>query len=266
MEDYLTGKQKINETISLVLSKLKYDQNKIYLVGSSSIQQINYFGDYDCITKITEKDTAKQCYEKFMKILKNIFDTDYMYFIELKIQTKDGEKKKLHLNDKFVYGDIKKVYNKLDFIKIDLVIWEKETYEFIETSIIYLKESEEKLDIEKYTDDIKADIKGYESEGKFFKTLKRKFLIYKLQDNFKKVKELLQVFNSDLGLKYKIISNLEAIQLVEEYYKNDPLLEKRVYANLRALGITKDNINKVLEEYKNYINKKAKPLNKQFKI
>lgn len=266
MDDFITGKQKINETISLTLSKLRYKENKIYLVGSSSIQQINYFGDYDCITKITEGDTPKQCYDEFMKILNIIFNTDYMYFIELKIQTKDGEKKKLHLNDKFVYNDIKKVYDKLDFIKIDLVIWEKETYEFIETSIIYLKESEEKLDIKKYTTNIKGDIKDYEKEGKFFKTLKRKFLIYKLQNNFKKIKELLQVFNSDLGLKYKIISNLEAIQLVEEYYKDDPLLEKRVYANLQGLGITKDNINKVIEEYKNYINKKAKTLNKQFKV
>jgi hypothetical protein len=264
---FLKGKTTLDTEISNLLHRLRYKDNRLFLVGSSSILQIEYFGDYDCITTMSKEDDAKEAYKEFIDILKRIMKENLYYFIELKLQTLKGEKHKYFPDDKFDFETFNKVYNDLEYLKIDLVIWAETNQEFIETSIIYIKDSDKKLEKEDFIKSLKSDVKEFQEQNKYFKTLKRKFLIYNLNGKTDKMKDLIKIFNSPLGKAYKIKSNLEALSLIKKYYFNDPIVRKRYDLNLKALKLPENiDIEKEREKIDKMINSKAKILNEKFKI
>lgn len=254
-----------NDQIRNTLHLCQYKEIPIKLVGSSSLQSQQFFGDYDGLTIIQKNDTPEQIFDEFNKIIDKINNDPNLYFIELKIQDKNENKKKYYKNNKLDLATIKKFYDNMDFIKIDLSMWHD--YQFVDVSIIY---SNNDTPIKK--DDIKnsidGDIKDLEKDGKYYKVLKRKFSIYKLDDNYKKMSELTKIFNSDLGLKYKLASNLEAMDLVHQHYK-DKLTNQRIKINLEFLKLYDYNINDLMnyaKKLKDEINSEAKKFNNKFKI
>lgn len=255
----------LNDKLKHILFSLRYKNNPIKLVGSASLKSQIYYGDFDMISAIDKKNSPEEIYHEFNKIIKKINNDPELYFIELKIQTNDEQKFRYYENEPLDLETIKKNYKKIDFFKIDLVIWYE--YMFSDASIIYSLFNE-KPTPEEYKKTVKAEIKEYEKEGNYYKVLKRKFLLYKIDGNKKKLKELTNIFNSELGLKYKVSSNLETIVNLLQYYTDD-LTKERVKINLKLLHLEHYKLNdleKHASELKREINLAAKTLSPHFQI
>ena len=110
---------------------------------------------------------------------------------------------------------------------------------------------------------LRKDIDDKLAHHKYFKVLKRLFSLYKTQgekvgDNQKKINNLTNIFNSELGMKYAVMSNLETIELLLSHY-NDPFTKNLVKLNLERLGVS-NNIKENLKELSDYVNSEAKLL------
>ena len=192
----------------------------------------------------------------FSDILDKIKNYNNCYFIELKLQKKNGNKKKFNKIDDFNKKDFDKFYKDIDIIKIDLIFFTD--YEFIEVSIIY-NFSTDITSKEEYIKNINKDITELKDEGNYYKVLKRLFSIYKLNNDKPKLLYLSKIFNSVLGKQYKKISNLNTILLLLDYYKDDNIL-KKVEINLKGIKepTSIKDIRNNQDKYYNKLNEEAK--------
>jgi hypothetical protein len=251
----------INDKVRKFRDLFKYKNNKIMLNGSAALKSQYYFSDFDFSTNI---DINNKSYHEFERILNDINNENFIYFIELKIQLKNGKKIRCKTIDKFT----QKLFNKhsydVDFIKIDIVSWIDGR--FIEMSCIYdIVGDKPKKDLLK---SLKDDINDLMDEGKYYKVLKRIFNIYKIKSskteykNKKLLVYLTQFFNSDNGKIYSDIANVEAIKLIFKKY-TDPITRQRIKSNLNSLGINGiniRNINKFVKINSKIINDNAKQI------
>jgi hypothetical protein len=260
----------INDKVRKYRDLFKYKNNKIILNGSAALKSQYYFSDFDFSTNISINNKS---FHEFERILNDINNENFIYFIELKIQLKNGKKIRCKTIDKFT----QKLFNKhsydVDFIKIDIVSWIDGR--FIEMSCIYdivgesLKRfracgDKPKKDLLK---SLKDDINDLMDEGKYYKVLKRIFNIYKIKSfkseykNKKLLVYLTQFFNSDNGKIYSDIANVEAIKLIFKKY-TDPITQQRIKSNLDSLGIKSNirNINKFIKVNSKLINDNAKQI------
>jgi len=121
--DILQKKEKneFDNDIKILYKQLKFLNNPMDIKGSSSLKSQLYFSDYDFFCDIVNKYTPKKVYDTFINIFKKIFSNDDNYFIEFKIQTKDENKIRWYNLKDFNFDEFKKVYDNLDFCKIDLI-------------------------------------------------------------------------------------------------------------------------------------------------
>lgn len=233
--DVLEPKQKgeLKDEVKFLLKILKFGSKSVELKGSSSLKSQRYFSDYDFFVSI-KKPKAEVAYKNLFSILKHIWGDDRLYFIELKLQTKDGKKVRYYPEDKpeFTVDELAEVWGDIDFVKIDLVAYFD--YRFIDVSVIY-SFTDKKPTNEEYINGLRADIKELKKEGRYYKVLKRLFNIYKVEGNKDKLLMLSKFFNGDAGLFYSKISNNEAINTVKEHYLDDTTA-KRIDINSQQLG------------------------------
>ena len=233
--------------IKELIKHLEIEKNKIELLGSSGLKSQRYFSDYDLYSSIKKKPNINTTLNYINEILNYIEDKENLWFIELKLENKNGEKKKIH--EGYISKEIlEKYYKNLKLIKIDLIglIDNKLReisiiYEFIKT-----KNEKEKL---------MEEIQSLEIEGSYYKLLKRIFSYYKLEGK-KRNKELIylsKVFNSELGRIYLETKNLEAIKLFKEHYK-DENSKRIIELNLRDLGLGENEINSKIRENTKLLN------------
>jgi len=238
---------------------LQYDNNKVNLVGSSSLKSQYYFSDYDFNTTIRKKQKPTEIMGKIEDILKEMNNDENNYFIEMKIEYND-DKNKLKI---FEYNDIKNLniedYENVNIIKLDYIV--KFDYEFVEVSMIYnfsnTKKSKRQL-INHYNDDIKE----LKKDNNYFKVLKRIFSIKRLDfyNNKDDLVKLTKFFNSNFGKMYKIISNLKTIKILLDNYNNKKII-KQVINNLKIYNIYNiEEINKYINKYSKIYNKEAKAI------
>ncbi len=254
----------LNDKIKHVLFSLQYKHNPIKLVGSAAIKSQRYYGDFDCMSAVNKKDSAKEMFDEFNDIIARIKKDPDLYFIELKIQTTD-KKFKYHKDDKLDLKTIQDNLKDINFFKIDLSMWFD--YHFSDVSIIYQLFGDE-LTKDSLGVGIRDEIKELTDDGQYYKVLKRKFLIYRINGDDTKLKALTKIFNSELGLKYKVASNIEALELVLTYY-HDPHTKERVRINLKMLHLehySLSNLDKEAKKLKKEINEKAEILNRHFPI
>jgi hypothetical protein len=251
----------INDKIRKFRDLFKYKNNKIMLNGSASLKSQYYFSDYDFSTSIDNLD-HKSFYE-FERILNDINNENFIYFVELKIQLKNGKKIRCKTIDKFTQKLFNKHSHDVDFIKIDIVSWIDGR--FIEMSCIYdIVGDKQKTDLLK---SLKDDINELMNKGKYYKVLKRIFNIYKIKSSKTEYKNkkilvyLTQFFNSDNGKIYSDIANVEAIKLIFKKY-TDPILKQRIKSNLNSLGINNNirDMNKYIKMKSKIINDNAKQI------
>lgn len=250
----------LNDKIKQLLKALEFDNNKIEIKGSSSIASQYYFSDYDFFSKINKKYNSKEAYKYLKQIINNIKDNHII--VEIKLQTLDNEKTR-YTEDKFKYDEnFIKAYKNIDFIKIDAISYIDNR--FIEISCIY-KFADDNITSDEYKKNILEDIKELTKEGNYYKVLKRKFSIYKIDQDKDAILKLTEIFNSDLGKEYQRISNLEAIRLLIDN-TDDDLILKKIVLNLKDIGEEPNimKIDKNIKKYKAKLNKEAKKLNKHF--
>ena len=257
--DILESKPASNyeDDLKKIIKLLTYKKYKIQLKGSSSLASQRYFSDYDlfCVIPKGEKEGFYKFISDLIEDIQDGEDGD-IYFMELKMQTKTGKKYRVYPKQKLDKSDYDKAYNKIDFIKIDLIC--RVDNRFVEVSCIY-SFSDDKPTQEDYISSLVEDIKELKKEKKYYKILKREFNIEKAKGNKEELVRLSRIFNSDMGAEYKLISNLEALQNLLEYYQKPDII-KKVIINLKDLHLP-DNIDKIDE----FIKEKSKRLNTQAK-
>lgn len=257
---------KIKDFIKL----LQFDNFPIDLIGSASLQSQKYYSDFDIDCLLTSEISKDYLFKKINTILKKIEKNKNMYLIEVKYQRKDGESIKLKPNEILTKTQQDFIYSDLDYIKIDLVVWNNNR--FVEMSINYkylpnFKFIDPETNTNQYINEFKKSVKEYQSKNNYYKALKRKFNIYSALKNNTKLNELSNIFNSKLGEMYQKKSNLEAILLVHNIY-DDVFINSRIKLNLKELNLPQE-INKIpieLDRLDTFINSNAKKLDSQFPI
>jgi hypothetical protein len=245
------------DDLKKIIKLLTYKKYKIQLKGSSSLASQRYFSDYDLFCVIPKNE--KEGFYKFLSDLVNDIEEGEegdIYFMELKMQTKSGKKIRVYPKEKLNKSSYDKAYDKLDFIKIDLIC--RVDNRFVEVSCIY-SFSDSTPSQADYINSLMEDIKELKKEKKYYKILKREFNIQKARGNKDELVRLSRIFNSDLGREYKTISNLEALQSILEFYQKPDII-KKVMINLKDLHLPSD-----IEQIDDFIKDKSKRLNTQAK-
>lgn len=242
------------DEIKKLFNIFKFEDKFPKIKGSASLRSQQYIGDYDFFIYIGEPNKNK-LFNEISRILNKLIEDNNFYFIEMKIQTLDGDKKRYYYGDEFKKKDFMKIQN-IDFIKIDILAFIN--YEFKEVSIIYkLGDSNDENDNE-FIKNIKEDIKELKQEGSYYKILKRLYSIAKIKDDRKMINLLTRFFNSDVGKLYSRYSNIQAILLGLEYYKNDKDFNNRLKYNLKNLSLNSDELDAEVERIFKKINLKAR--------
>jgi hypothetical protein len=248
--DILNAKQQRQEIYDF-MKKLKFSNEKIELIGTASLRSQSYFGDYDLISQIKETN-PKRAFEEFDKILKRTMEDENMYFIEMKIQR---QKTKTKFYSPPSDAEFIKAYKNVKFVKLDYVV--RVLNDFVELSVNYFLPSD--IDVNDMVAIIKEDANELMKEKKYYKVLKRVFIICK----YKKIRDLVvklsRFFNSKYGLYYQRKSRLEALKLLIEYYNDENTINK-VMISLKDLHL-EPNIKLIDDE----INTLTKITNRQAK-
>ena len=222
------------------------DIQDIKLIGSYVDSKLKYKSDMDLQCYITEPMSIDLIYEKFKKIFEAAKKSSNTYIIDFKC----GVIPRGNIPIRWDYNDMMSGYQYIEdhcitfssalqqksVIKIDLVVTIDKIYHeyscnyyilfdrintipFIERSILR---------------SLKLDSIKLSRDGKYFKSLKRRYLYYKLKKNHKKQKELLKILNSNLGYLYKQITQLGTIELIIENLFKRPKETEIVY-NLKCV-------------------------------
>lgn len=248
------------DDLKRIIKLLTYKKHKLELKGSSSLASQRYFSDYDLFC-VVEKPMEADFVKFLQDTLQKIKESDDMWMIELKLQTKGRIPKKVRIypNQTLKEADVGKVWDKLDFIKLDLVA--RMENRFTEVSVIYSFTPAVPTK-EEYIKSLEDDIRELRKEKKYYKILKRQFNIYKAEGDKKQLLRLSKIFNGELGKEYQLISNLEAIAKVLEYHQ-DPQLFKKVAINLKDLH--QDSSVADAEHIEEMMNRRSKELNDKAK-
>jgi hypothetical protein len=232
--DIAETKDGIDQAIRTWTNALKFNNSPIVQLGTSSFKSQRYFSDYDLFSPVNDRDiTPEKSCKEINKILTNLKSLDDIWFVELKIQNKDGSKEKFYEPDVDCDKFVKSV-KELDYLKFDFVVFIRETQKLTELSVIYsFSDMPPKEDLIKA---IKADYDYYKSEGNIYKALKRAFSIYRLRGDKEKMVEISDLFNSNTGLSYTISSNLKAIKLILDGNVSGGDIEKKVAVNLKDIS------------------------------
>lgn len=254
--------EEYSDNIRNLLYDLRYKTYPVIIIGSSSNLRLKNYGDIDMNSFIYDQ-TKNDVYQEMMKIINNIEDNKEYYFLEMKIQLTDDKKKYYTLDDARLGVKTElKHFKKIQFIKIDLITLDDDT--FVECSVNYWLQRQDQSDIR---NNILKNIDELLEEGKYFKVLKRKYLIYLIDNDVKQSRKLEKIFNSHLGNKYAIKSNLETIEKVLEKFDDEETINK-VINNLKRLKIKPNikTIQKKINDLDQKINNKAKLINENFNI
>lgn len=237
--DIAETKQGIDEEIRKFVNVLKLDNSPVIQLGTSSFKTQQYFSDYDLLSPITNRklSSEKICSE-LKRILNSLREMDDIWFVELKIQNKDGSKEKFFPQDisPLDCDNVDKAIKTLDYIKIDAVIFIRATSKLTELSIIYAFQDVPPDEVLIKT--ISEDYKHYRSIGNIYKSLKRLFSVYRLEGDKENMVKLSSLFNSEAGKLYSLSSNLKAVKLILENDVSGKNLGEKVRVNLQDISNT----------------------------
>ncbi len=235
------SKRQLDKHLIKIINQLKFFNGPIELKGSAGLQSQKYFSDFDFFTVVNPSYNVVESYGEFERIIKDITKNENNYFVEFKIQTYNKRKVKwFKFPDDFDFEQFFKLYDNIDFCKLDLIIYFD--YRFYELSCIY-KFSSKQLSEKESISLLKKDINEYKKENNYYKILKRLFSINATKKNKEQLVELTKFFNSPTGEQYSKLSNLEAIKKILETQHDDKTI-KKVIINLKALDID-PNIKKI---------------------
>jgi hypothetical protein len=204
---------------------VSFGSRKPSVIGSFSLESQRNAGDIDLDVYIEGKIDYDFVQKELLKIIKNIDENQKMFFIELKLQYKDGKKIKFGADKIDNINIPTQNFNNLEFMKIDCVIY----YDghFKEMSINYWLNPSRKDVVKEIEKDIVLELK----EKNYYKVVKRLFSIAKIENDKPRGLLITEFLNNYIGAEYKQLSNLKAIKLLLENY-DDPAIRQMIRANL----------------------------------
>ena len=226
--------QSIRDVFNLITISRKYT-----VVGSASLKNIRFISDYD-LNEIFECNLKESdCLDKIYTLFRDKFITaksNPNWFI---IDFKCGEDSNAEPL-RWDFNDIKKGYkllengNKINFkecilmksvMKLDMIAMIDGLYhEFSDNYYIKIGEKsnffQHDIEPDHVLNNLKHDFSFYfYSQKNYFKALKRAFSFWLLEGKMKnkiKIKNLFDLFNSQVGLLYKLFGEINTIELVIE--------------------------------------------------
>nr|WPF46421.1 MAG: hypothetical protein [Lake Baikal virophage 1] len=232
--DIAETKEGIDGVIRKWVNALKFNNSPVVQLGTSSFKSQQYFSDYDLFSPVNDRNiTPENSCKELHKIFKRLKPLDNIWFIELKIQNRDGSKAKFYEPDIDCSRFVKEVKT-LDYLKFDFVVYIKETGKLTELSMIY--SFSDMPPLEDLIKTIQTDYDYYKGEGNLYKSLKRAFSVYRLRGDKEKMVEISEIFNSRTGLLYTISSNLKAIKLILDGGVKGDNIENKVRVNLQDIS------------------------------
>ena len=255
------------------LSKLMSLESKVNIVGSAKIKRSIYYSDYDNFETVRGK-SINLIYNHFRSVFEIIKATNNTVITDFKL----GEFRGNPL--RWDYEDIKnRSNNGISFddaikqkgiIKMDIVaLLNNRFIEISEVYNIFLDgESNSDYSIDNIRKEIEQDFNKQVNDGNFMKALKRMYSLLNLQDKNKQVREdLIDYFNSPIGLINRSKSDLETMLLVIEHKKFD-IEEIRNSLQMLKEQISSFPVENNLERISNLKSKKSmsQPLYKQILI
>lgn len=219
---------------------------KIEVIGSSNDPKILYKNDVDLQCYITKPINMYELYEKFKNIfilskqMKSVYITDF----------KCGVIPKGHIPLRWTFSDMIHGYQNIQGVKYEFVhsLQQKSVIKIDVIACInklYVEYSCNYYIIFDYLDttpfveksllkSLKLDAMKLYKDEKIFKSLKRLYVYYKVEGKKDKVKHILSIINSQLGLLYKQISQLNTVdEVLNNTFKKAPMNE--IKYNLRHI-------------------------------
>jgi flagellar biosynthesis regulator FlbT len=239
--------------------EFKEQKNTISLKGSNSFSILRFPVDFD-LMQLVEITNPIEILNDIKKKVKDVLNINDVYFKEIKIQTKEPEVKKIRFykaDDFLNYDDLKfkEIYEDIDFIKIDIIIYEN--YLFYDVSCIYFTKIIKKNDIIKM---LKKDIKELIEEKKYFKVFKRLFNLYLIEDKYNRMNEVVKILNSPIGEKYQKAGFLEVIESLKD--TDNKKIKKKIEQSLKVLNVPNNRsiIHNTINELYKEVNDEAKKI------
>jgi len=224
------------------------------VIGSASLENIKYNSDYDLNEMIKKSNGTKsltvfdKIYNEFKKKFKEAKANSNYFITDFKCGISDGEPLRWTYNDMMngVNKDVtfQEALKMKSTIKLDLIVlidgifteFSENYYFNIGGHTNYYKEEMEpsfnKLSIQKSLDE-------YLVEGNYWKALKRLFSLFLFDVKKKKVVEtvadLIDFFNSDIGLINKARNELDILLLVLEQTFRVPKI-KDIFYNITQIN------------------------------
>jgi hypothetical protein len=234
-----------------LLTKLQLGTVRPIMIGSAGLASQLYVGDIDLITFILGRKENKFINREIKDIISNIERDDDMYFMEFKIQYKDGKKIKFYPDEIDKIEIPNKNFDDIEYLKIDLIYYIDSR--FREVSINYwFKEIKDMIER------MKEDILELRDEGRYYKVVKRLFSIAKSINDIPKGLILSKFLNKAIGHDYMYLNNLKAIRDVLMSY-DDNITRDKARINLKNMDIRAnyDHIEKLIDKYQEKVDSSA---------
>jgi hypothetical protein len=246
----------------------RYGKNIPRVVGTASLQSQLYPADIDMLCVLDKKpDSFNAVQTEFQNIFNRMKAQHNLFFVEFKLQNKEKDDKYKFFNVSDIDSDFfEKHYNpdKIDICKIDLLQYSN--YKFQDVSIIYFF-NKERVDMNVYYDSVLQDQKDYYDEGKYYKSLKRLMVTFKLQQplNINMIIGITNFFNSEVGRIYQLNNFITAcLTYIEKFGYDERVRQFLKKFNLPILP--KEDLEKLSKDYEKLYNKEAKKFYEHFNI
>jgi hypothetical protein len=264
--DILEESQPTQEILP-IMNALRFKDTKIRLVGTGALKSQLYPADYDFLNLVGEAYKPAVVYREFKRILNKLQKLKDYFFIELKFQSKDGEKTKIFKIDEFNEDLFNKAYTNIDYMKIDGITTIKG--EFKEVSCIYFLTNTE-LDNDKYIRVLLDDQKHYYDEKKYYKSLKRIMLASKRESPPDKnlIITISKLFNSETGRLYKLKNMIDAIIIFLDKYKGKQDIKRaeNFLIDNGLKGVRLEDLQKLSDDYGKLIDEEGLKFYKAYNI
>jgi hypothetical protein len=233
-----------------IMNLMEYNNNPLELVGTGSMKSQYYPADYDFLSKIKNKLDPKNSYVEFMNIIHNINLRSDLFFVEFKVQDKEGNKQKYFKIEDVTYNSFIKLFNNVELCKIDCIIMVDGIMK--ELSVIYFFNSKP-INMADYRKILLEDQKHYYDDKKYYKSLKRLMLAGKYTDPPDKslIMAITQLFNSPVGALYQLKNEIDACIIFMDKFKDkkSDKLVKLFIKNIGFDGMDKSKLQKLSDEY-----------------
>lgn len=211
------------------INKLMSLESKVNVVGSSKIKRNLYYSDYDSFETVKGKN-VNTIYNHFKSLFEIINDSENTVISDFKLGSLKGEPLRWtyeHIKNRNNNGvSFEDALRQKEMIKLDIItLLNGRFIEISEVYNIYLDGSSNYNESkESIIESITTEMNEHFRDGNYMKVLKRFYSLKKLEDENKNkymLNNLVDYFNSPIGLLYRCKSDLETMLIVIDSYKFD---------------------------------------------